>query len=338
VPTVNQQWRLAARPRGLVAETDFAWSEEPIAELRDGQVLVRNIYLSIDPTYRGWMAFDTYLPAVPIGEVMRGITIGVVEESRNSAFQSGDFVQGFGGFQQYCVTDGQGFTKLGRIPGQSLALYFGTMGHIGFTAYFGLLDIGQPREGETLVVSAAAGAVGSLAGQMGKIKGCRVVGIAGSDDKCHWITSELGFDAAINYKKEDVRQALGKHCPKGVDINFENVGGEVMEAVIDHMNNFSRFVLCGLISQYNAEGPAPGPSNFSYFLMKRIKLQGFIVLDYAPRFAEAGRDILAWIQQGKLRYRLDMVDGLKSAPSALRRLFDGSNTGKLIVRVSEEPA
>jgi NADPH-dependent curcumin reductase len=337
VSAVNQQWRLAARPKGLVDESDFKWSEEAVAELLDGQVLARNIYLSMDPTYRGWMAYDTYLPAVPLGDVMRGITIGVVEETRLPGFGRGDIVQGFGGFQKYCVTDGAGFSKLPRVPGQSLTLYFGTMGHIGFTAYFGLLNIGQPREGETLVVSAAAGAVGSLVGQLGKLKGCRVVGIAGTDDKCHWITSELGFDSAINYKKEDVRKALGSHCAKGIDINFENVGGEVMEAVIDHLNNHARFVLCGLISQYNVDGPAPGPSNFASLLIKRIKLQGFIVLDYAPRFPEAARDILQWIQQGKLKYRIDMVDGLRSAPSALRQLFDGSNTGKLIVKISEEP-
>lgn len=334
---VNQQWRLASRPKGLVAESDFIWSEEPVKEPSEGQFLVRNIYLSMDPTYRGWMAFDTYLPAVPLGDVMRGITIGVVEASRHPGFQSGEIVQGLGGFQRYTLTDGAGFTKLLRIPGQSLTLYFGTMGHIGFTAYFGLLDIGQPREGETLVVSAAAGAVGSLVGQIGKLKGCRVVGIAGSDDKCHWITTDLGFDAAINYRKEDVRKALASHCPKGIDINFENVGGDVMEAVIDHLNNFSRFVLCGLISQYNADQPAPGPRNFALLLTKRVKLQGFIVLDYAARFPEAAAAILQWLQQGKLKYRIDMVEGLRNAPSALRRLFDGSNTGKLVVKVSGEP-
>lgn len=333
---LNEQWRLAARPKGLVAESDFTWSEAPVPEPGDGQILVRNIYLSLDPTYRGWMAYDTYLPAVPLGEVMRGITIGVVEESRHPGFQRGDVVQGMGGFQTFCAADGAAFTKLQRIPGQSLTLYFGTMGHIGFTAYFGLLDIAQPREGETLVVSAAAGAVGSLVGQMGKLKGCRVVGIAGSDDKCHWITSELGFDAAINYKKEDVRKALASHCPNGIDINFENVGGPVMEAVIDHLNNFSRFVLCGLISQYNADQPTPGPSNFASLLTKRVKLQGFIVLDYAPRFGEAARDILQWIQQGKLKHRIDMVEGLRNAPAGMRRLFEGANTGKLLVKVSEE--
>lgn len=334
---VNHQWRLASRPQGLVSPSNFEWREEPIAPAGEGQVRVRNIYLSLDPTLRGWMAYDTYLPAVPIGDVMRGITIGVVEESKNPGFSAGDIVQGMGGFQDYFVSDGAGLNKLPRIPGQPLSLYFGAMGHIGFTAYFGLVDIAQPKAGETLVVSAAAGAVGSLVGQIGKIYGCRVVGIAGSDDKCQWITSELGFDAAINYKKEDVREALKRHCPNGIDINFENVGGPVMEAVLDNMNLFSRFVLCGLISQYNAEGPVAGPSNFAMLLTKRIRLQGFVVLDYAARFREAAEKMIPWLMTGKLKYRLDQVEGLQQAPEALVKLFTGANTGKLIVKVSEEP-
>ena len=334
---VNQQWRLASRPHGLVSPSNFDWREEPIGDPADGQALVRNIYLSLDPTYRGWMAYDTYLPAVPIGDVMRGITIGVVEASKNPQFAPGDIVQGMGGFQTYLLSDGAGLNKLPRIPGQPLSIHFGALGHIGFTAYFGLADLAKPQPGETLVVSAAAGAVGSLVGQIGKIHGCRVVGIAGTDEKCHWITSELGFDAAINYKKEDVRKALQEHCPKGIDINFENVGGPVMEAVLDNMKIHSRFILCGLISQYNAETPAPGPSNFALLLTKRIKLQGFVVLDFGARFGEAAQQLVGWIMAGKLKYRLDQVDGLKSAPEALTRLFNGSNTGKLLVKVSEEP-
>jgi NADPH-dependent curcumin reductase CurA len=338
VSTTNHQWLLAARPKGLVTQSDFEWREEPVRELADGEILIRNVYLSLDPTNRGWMAFDTYLPAVPLGTVMRGITIGVVEASRNPRFQPGDVVQGMGGWQEYCATDGSGFMRLPRIPGQPLSLYFGSMGHIGFTAYFGLLDIGQPKAGETLVVSAAAGAVGSIAGQIGKIKGCRVVGIAGSDDKCRWITSELGFDAAINYKKEDVGKALGEHCPNGIDIDFENVGGDIMEAVFDHLNNFARVVLCGLISQYNAATPPPGPRNFSNLLIRRVNLRGFIVLDYMARYQEAAQQVLTWIMEGKLKYRLDVVAGLRQAPAALIRLFEGGNTGKLLVKLAEEPA
>ncbi len=338
MPAINHQWRLAARPKGLVTESDFEWHEEPIPDLTDGQILIRNIYLSLDPTNRGWMAYDTYLPAVPLGTVMRGITIGIVEASKNPRFQPGDILQGLAGWQEYCVTDGSGYMKLARIPGQSLSLYFGAMGHIGFTAYFGLLDIGQPKQGETLVVSAAAGAVGSLVGQIGRIHGCRVVGIAGSDEKCHWITSDLGFDAAVNYKKEDVRKALADRCPKGIDIDFENVGGDIMEAVFDHLNNFSRVALCGLISQYNAATPPPGPRNFSNLLIRRVTLRGFIVTDYTARFQEAGQHILQWLVEGKLKYRLDMMEGLRQAPTALQRLFSGGNTGKLLLRLSEESA
>lgn len=336
---VNHQWRLAARPKGLVADSDFEWREEPAGEPADGQLLVRNIYLSIDPTNRGWMnPTATYMPVIPLGDVMRGITIGVVEKSKHPHYQAGDIVQGLGGWQEYSITDGTGLVNLPRMPGQPLSFFLGTMGHIGFTAYFGLLDIGQPKEGETLVVSAAAGAVGSLAGQMGKIKGCRVAGIAGSDDKCHWITSELGFDAAINYKKENVHAALKTHCPNGIDIDFENVGGEIMEAVIDRLNVNSRIILCGMISQYNESAPRPGPRNLVNLVIKRVRLQGFIVTDYLARFPEAAMQILKWTGEGKLKYRLDIMEGLKQAPAALRRLFDGSNTGKLIVKLSEEPS
>lgn len=281
---------------------------------------------------------DTYLPMLPLGAVMRGIALGVIEESRNPGFQKGDVVQGLSGWQDYYTGDAAGFTKLPRVPGVPLTAFFGAMGHIGFTAYFGMLDIGQPKPGETLVVSAAAGAVGSIAGQIGKIKGCRVVGIAGSDDKCEWIVKDLGFDSAINYRKENVRDALGAHCPKGIDIDFENVGGEIMEAVFDHLNLKARVALCGLISQYNESEAIRGPANFGLLLTKRVHLEGFIVLDYAARFPEAAMQIVPWLMSGKLKYRIDMVEGLRQAPTALNRLFDGANTGKLLVKVSEEPA
>jgi NADPH-dependent curcumin reductase CurA len=329
---------LIARPQGRVSESDFEWREEPVTEPGDGQILVRNVYLSLDPTNRVWMnPVDSYLPMLPLGAVMRGVAIGVVEESKIPNFQKGDIVQGLSGWQEYYTGDTSTFSKLPRIPGMSLAVYFGAMGHIGFTAYFGLLDLGQPKEGETLVVSAAAGAVGSLTGQIGKIKGCHVVGIAGSDEKCQWIVSELGFDSAINYKKENIRKALRVHCPKGIDIDFENVGGEIMEAVFDNLNLKARVVLCGLISQYNESVALKGPSNFANLLTKRARVEGFIVTDFASRFQEAGKQIVQWLMQGKLKYRLDMVEGLRQAPTALNRLFDGANTGKLLVKISEEP-
>jgi len=336
---LNHQWRLAARPQGLSKESDFEWREETTPEIADGGILVRIIYLSLDPTNRGWMnPYDTYLPMLPLGVVMRGITLGVVEESKNAGFAPGDIVQGLGGWQEYYSGDAAGWTKLPRVPGVPLTAYLATMGHIGFTSYFGLMDIGQPKPGETLVVTGAAGAVGSIAGQMGKIAGCRVVGIAGTDEKCQWITRELGFDAAINYKKEKVFEALKSACPKGIDIDFENVGGPIMDAILGQLNLNARIALCGLISQYNADALPPGPSNFGNILIRRARLQGFIVLDYGSRFPEAAMHIVQWLKEGKLKYRIDVVDGLRYAPAALNRLFDGTNQGKLLVKVSEEPS
>jgi NADPH-dependent curcumin reductase CurA len=336
---VNHQWRIAARPEGRAKESDFEWAEEHESPLEDGQIRVRIVYLSLDPTNRFWMeAEDGYLPALPLGAIMRGITLGVVEETRNPAFAPGDIVQGLGGWQQYYAGDSAGWTKLPRIPGLPLTAFFGAMGHIGFTAYFGLMDIGQPKPGETLVVSAAGGAVGSLAGQMGKIAGCRVVGIAGSDQKCEWITRELGFDEAINYRKEDVAKGLERTCPKGIDIDFENVGGEILDAILGRINLNARIVLCGLISQYNASEPVPGPYNFANLLVRRGRVQGFIVLDYAARFGEAAAAIVPWLLSGKLKYRIDMVEGLANASASLNKLFDGTNQGKLVVKVSDEPA
>jgi NADPH-dependent curcumin reductase len=335
---MNHQWRIAARPQGRARETDFEWAQETHSSLKDGEVRVRIVYLSLDPTNRFWMEpADGYLPALPLGAVMRGVTLGVVEESRSAALAPGDIVQGLGGWQEYFVGSAETWTKLPPIPGLPLTAFFGALGHIGFTAYFGLMDYGQPKPGETLVVSAAAGAVGSLAGQMGKIAGCRVVGITGSDEKCDWITRELGFDAAINYRKENVAEGLARTCPNGIDIDFENVGGETLDAILGRINLGARIVLCGLISQYNATGPVPGPYNFLNILVQRARVQGFIILDFAARFQEAAEKIVPWLLSGKLKYRTDIVDGLPDAPTALNKLFDGTNTGKLLVKVSDEP-
>jgi hypothetical protein len=331
---VNRQWRLAARPVGSIKESDFEWVEQPAPEPAEGEMLVRNLYLSLDPANRAWMRETaTYLPPVGIGEVMRGGTISLVEESRHPIFQAGDHVQGALGWQDYAVTDGAGLVPLPKDAPIPLTAYLGLFGHIGLTAYFGLLDIGKPQPGETLVVSAAAGAVGSLVGQIGKIKGCRVVGIAGSEEKCRWITEELGFDAAINYKAEPVLDGLKQHCPDGIDVDFENVGGEVLDAVLALINRRARIVLCGLISQYNAEEPVPGPYYFANVLVKRARIEGFIVLDYVSRSQEAIADLLTWYVEGKLRYRVDVVEGLEHAPRAINKLFDGSNVGKLIVKI-----
>ena len=333
----NHQWLIAARPQGLAKESDFRWNETAVEEPKDGHVLIRTVYLSLGPTNRVWMnEADSYLPALKIGDLMRGIGIGVVENSRHPGFQKSDIVQGLFGWQQYSLSDGAGLGKLPRGLPVPLTAFFGLLGHIGLTAYYGLLEIAPPKAGETLVVSTAAGAVGSLVGQIGKIKGCRVVGLAGSDEKCQWITKELGFDAAINYKKENVYESLKHHCPQGIDIYFDNVGGEILEAVLNLINMHARISICGMISQYNHDRPAPGPANLANLIMKRARMEGFICLDYLPRAEEAFTQLIGWAMQGKLKYRVDVVEGLENAPRALLKLFDGSNAGKLIVQVGPE--
>jgi NADPH-dependent curcumin reductase len=333
---MNRQWRLAARPEGDVKDSDFAWSEVPLRAPGEGEVAVRTLYLSIDPTNRIWMnAADSYLPMIPLGEVMRGGGIGMVTESKVTGFAEGDMVQGLLGWQDYFVGAPATLSKLPSIPGLPLTAWFGLLGHIGLAAYFGLFDVGQAKAGETVVVSAAAGAVGSLVGQLAKLHGCRTVGIAGSDEKCAWL-KDLGYDAAINYRTENVAAALKSHCPKGIDVYFDNVGGEILEAALSLLNLRGRVALCGMISQYNASRPAPGPRNLAILIMKRARMEGFLVSDFYHRASEAVPKLIEWHRQGKLQYKLDVVDGLENAPRALRRLFDGSNTGKLVVKVAAD--
>jgi len=335
-PLTNAQWLLAARPQGEIRESDFEYREVPVPQLEEGEFRVRNIYLSLDPTNRIWMNdAASYLPKLELGEVMRGITLGVVEESRNPGFSSGEHVTGLLGWQRYTVSDATGVAKLPPIP-LPLTAHHGLLGHIGFTAYWGLIDIGKPNPGETLVVSAAAGAVGSLAAQIGKILGMRVVGIAGSEEKCRWLREDLGLDGAINYRTENVAKALSQNCPDGIDVYFENVGGEILEAVLSQINLKARIVVCGLISQYNAQTPPPGPRNLGMILMRRARMEGFIVTDYLNRSQEAAMKLVGWALEGKLKYRIDLVQGLENAPSALKRLFTGGNQGKLLVQVSPE--
>lgn len=334
------QWRLARRPSGDIGEGDLALQRKALPELRQGEIRVRTIYLSLDPTNRIWMSdIDQYMPPVQIGDVMRGLTIGVVEASANPDYRQGELVSGAWGWQSRAnIGTAERVAKIRPMAGVPLSAFQGLFGMIGCTAYFGMLDIGQPKAGETVVVTAAAGAVGSIAGQLAKIAGARVVGIAGSAEKCRWITEELGFDAAIDYRKEDVAAALGRHCPDGIDVDFENVGGPHLDDILARINIGARIALCGLIATYNADGPVPGPYLFRNILMKRATVKGFIVSDYAKRFPEANRDLAKWYGEGKLKYRVDIVDGLENAPTALRKLFDGSNNGKLMVRVSPEPA
>ncbi len=333
---MNKQWLLASRPVGNPQPANFEWQEHAIPNLEEGEVCVRVLQLSLDPASRGWMMdVKSYLPPVALGAVMRGIGIGVVESSRSASLPEGTLVQGMLGWQTHCITPANRMTPLPEIPGIPLDAYLGVLSHIGLTAYFGLLDITDPQPGETLVVSAAAGAVGSLVGQIGKIKGCRVVGIAGSDEKCNWITNTLGFDAAINYKTSSVPAGLKQACPDGIDIYFENVGGPILDAVMAQMNLHGRISVCGMISQYNATEPVPGPYNFISVIAKRLRIQGFIVLDYMDRSEECMMQMAQWIGAGKIKYRVDIVDGLAAAPDALNKLFNGSNQGKLIVKVSE---
>jgi NADPH-dependent curcumin reductase CurA len=329
----NRQLRLHSRPKGLLASGDLQLIDSPVPELMDGQALARVKYLSIDPTMRIWMAADTYLPAVAIGEVMRSFGFAEIVESRHPDYKKGDRVTGLTGLQEYVILDETAkgsFQKIPKIPFVSDTVFLGVLGINGLTAFFGM-EIAQPKKGETLVVSAAAGATGSIAGQIGKIHGCRVVGIAGSDEKCAWLTQDLGFDAAINYKLSDWKDKLAAATPKGIDIDFENVGGEIMHAVLDRMNLHGRVVVCGLISGYTREDP--GLESFGAVLVKRLRVQGFIVLDYASRFMEAATQLGQWKMFGKLKDRETIVEGLEKAPDAINMLFTGGNIGKLIVKV-----
>ena len=334
---VNRQWKLKKRPVGDVAPGDLELVESPVPVPGEGEVLVRNIYLSLDPTNRIWMSdMDQYMPPVEIGDVMRGGTIGVVEVSNNPDIKVGDIVQPADlGWQDYVVT--KFAQKMAVTPETPILAHMSGLGMTGVTAYFGLLDIGKPQPGETVVVSAAAGAVGSIVGQIAKLKGCRVVGLAGSDDKCKWVVDDLGFDACINYRTENVLEALRRECPKGIDVYFENVGGEILDAVLTLVNLQARIPLCGLISTYNADGPVPGPYMFRNVLMKRVLIKGFIVVDYFDRIGEFYAEMPGWIADGKVKWRVDVAQGLENAPTTLQKLFTGGNTGKLVVQISPEP-
>lgn len=335
MPNVIRQWKLVARPKGLVAPSDLQLSESPFPTLQDGQALARVKYLSIDPTMRVWMSdIPQYMPPVALGDVMRSFGLAEIVESRHPDFKKGDKVSGLTGLQDFVLIDGKdlrSFQKLPSIPFLSDTNFLGLLGINGLTAYFGLLEIGKPQSGETLVVSAAAGATGSIVGQIGKINGCRVVGIAGSDEKCQWIKDDLGFDAAINYKHPGWKQQLAAATPNGIDIDFENVGGEIMQAVLDRMNLHGRVILCGLISGYTREDPAM--ASFGQVLMKRLRVEGFIILDYASRFMDAGKQLGMWKMMGKLKDRQTIVKGLEKAPEAINMLFAGKNIGKLIVEL-----
>lgn len=331
---MNKQVIFQSRPEGMPAVENFQIVETPVPEPGPGEVLRRTLWLSVDPYMRGRMSTaKSYAEPAKLGEPMVGQTVSQVVASNDPRFAPGDFVLGFDGWQSFASGDPKGLRKLDPKHGP-LSYALGVLGMPGLTSYVALLDIGQPKAGETVVVSAAAGAVGSIAGQIAKLKGCRVVGTAGSDEKCEWVTRELGFDACINYKTADLREALKEACPDGIDVYFDNVAGAVLEAVMRRINQNARIVLVGLISTYNDAKPQPGP-NLTPLLVKRARIEGMLVFDHVHRMPDFLRDMAQWLREGKVRYREDVVEGLENAPRAFIGLFAGENMGKRVVKVAE---
>ena len=330
----NKQQVLAKRPVGLPDSETWTLREVNVPELQPGEVLIEQHYISLDPAMRGWMNDrKSYLPPVGIGEVMRAGTVGkVIKANRHPAFKVGDVLSGWGGVQQYTVTNGENFypvdTRLAPMP-----TYIGTLGMPGMTAYFGILREGKIKAGEVVLVSGAAGAVGSVVGQIAKLKGCRVVGIAGGPEKCAYLTDTLGFDAAIDYKSDNLYAAIKQHCPKGIDVYFDNVGGEILNAALAFIRLRARVIICGAISQYNATAPVPGPSNYLNLLIQRGTMQGMIVLDYAKDYQRAAREMGQWLHEGKLQSKEDIYEGIENFRDTFLRLFSGEKLGKLVLKV-----
>lgn len=332
----NRQWLLKKRPHGMVTKDNFERREVPVAEPNDGEILVRNRYLSFDPTQRGWMEDrPSYVPPVAIGEVMRAGSVGEVVRSKHGDFNQGDLVQCTGGWQDYTtIAPGQGIFGASKLPsGTDPVLALSVLGVTGLTAYWGLLDLGQPKRGETVLVSGAAGATGSVAGQIARIKGCRVVGIAGGADKCRWLKEEAKFDDVIDYKAENVNDRIGETCPKRVDVFFDNVGGDILEAALNHINMRARIVLCGGISAYNATKPVPGPTNLLNLIIMRARMEGFIVIDYMDRSHVAIPELVKWVQSGEIVNQVDVQEGFDNIPDTLNRLFTGKNLGKQLLKL-----
>jgi len=337
----NHQVRLAARPVGLPTRNDWSFTTEPVAEPAPGGVLIKTLALSLDPAMRGWMnEGKSYIPPVGLGEVMRAGGIGVVLASKNDAFAVGDRVSAGLGVQEYCSIAAADIkrnglfkidTRLGT-PNQ----WLNVLGMPGMTGYFGLMDVGQPQPGETVVVSGAAGAVGQTVGQLARIKGCRAVGIAGGKAKCDWVVNELGFDACIDYKAPDLRDALKAACPKGVDIYFDNVGGDILDLVLAGINRKARIIICGAISQYNNTTPVQGPKNYLSLLVNRARMEGIVVFDYTDRFPLAVAEMSGYLRDGRMKSREDVVTGLQTFPETLLKLFSGQNFGKLVLQVATD--
>jgi len=341
MPQTNRQFRLARRPVGMPTRADWEETSEPVQQPPAGGVLVRTLALSLDPAMRGWMnEGKSYIPPVAIGEVMRAGGVGRVIASSHDGFSVGDLVAGALGVQEVATFDAKGAANAGlvRIDPRmgSIHQWLNVLGMPGMTAYFGLLDVGEPKPGDTVVVSGAAGAVGQTVGQLAKIKGCRVVGIAGGRAKCDWVVNELGFDACIDYKAGPVRAGLKEHCPKGVDVYFDNVGGEILDEVLARVAMRARIVICGAISQYNNTTPVQGPRNYLSLLVHRARMQGMVVFDYTERFPQAVAELAGYLRDGRLKSREDVVEGLQHFPEALNRLFTGENFGKLVLQVAQD--
>jgi NADPH-dependent curcumin reductase CurA len=332
---MNRQCKLIARPKpGLFARQDFAIEDAPMAEPGPGEIRIKVEVVSLDPAMRGWVnESKSYVKPVGLGEVMRAYAAGIVDASNHPGFAVGDAVQGLLGVQQYAISNGKGLVKL-DLSQAPIERWVGGLGMPGWTAYFGLLDVGQPKSGETVVVSAASGAVGSLVGQIAKIKGCRAVGIAGGPDKCRYVTEELGFDACVDYKSGDLAAQLAAACPNGIDVNFENVGGDILDTILLQMNVHGRIALCGLISGYTATELPPGPKNIRAVLTQRLRMQGLIVFDWADRIPEAIKQLGAWHAGGQLKIREDVQQGgVDAFPDVINMLYTGANNGKLVLKV-----
>ena len=335
--TVNRQWVLKERPTGMIGEENFEYTEAEMPSIDTGEVLIRNLSLSFDPTQRGWVNdTESYMPPVGIGEVMRASSVGQVIESNNDDFKVGEMVQGLGGWQDYFVAGSSSLIPINKLPqGVTPEMALGVLGITGLTAYFGLLDLAEPKEGDTVLVSGAAGATGSVAGQIAKLKGCRVIGIAGGAEKCAWLTDEAGFDAAIDYKNDDVEAKIRELCPQGLNIYFDNVGGEILQAALNNLAMNARVILCGGISSYNEEVPPSGPNNLMNLIGTRSRMEGFIIIDYMDRMPEFHAEMGQWLQEGKIIHLEDVQEGFKNIPTTLQRLFSGQNMGKQLLKISD---
>ena len=332
---INKQWRLKARPVGEPDADTWDYTESEVPAISDGQLLIKIEYISLDPAMRGWLNdAKSYIEPVQIGEVMRASTVGEVIDSKNDKYAVGDYVYGHNGVQSYAVSDGTGLHKIDPSLAP-LPHYLGVLGMPGMTGYFGLLNTGMPKAGETVVVSGAAGAVGSVVGQIAKIKGCRVVGIAGGAQKCQFLIEELGFDAAVDYKNDKVKQALKQACPDGVDVFYDNVGGDILDDVLTQINLHARIVICGAISQYNNTTPVKGPANYLSLLVNRARMEGIVVFDNIKEYPIAMKEIAGWIKSGELTVKDHIVEGIETFPETLMMLFTGKNFGKLVLKVGE---